>query len=113
MTTIYIYPKANVGLRGVAIGLDHKGLSLQKFSTTLKNKLENYSHSSCRKDIYVDVCDGSRSPEELLEKEEALVLISPYLKKEVKEMLPRIVVLTEDEFFSVSLDRIYGLIDNL
>lgn len=80
MKTIYIYPKLAMGFRGFATGLDREGFFFKKKSTRLRKSIENALKENNLNSFNVEIAHGFESPEELLENDGVLVLISPYLK---------------------------------
>lgn len=114
MATIYIYPKTGVlfGHWAMRHGLDREGLKYR--STTLRKKLEAYIAEHHIAGLGVETAGGDLTPEQLIEGDGVLVLISPYLKGEMETTVSdQIVFLTEDEFDSKDLNRVYAMIYKL
>lgn len=115
MKTIYIYPKLAMGFRGFATGLDREGFFLKKRSTRLKKSIDN-SLKENNLSFNVEVTHGFESPEELLENDGVLVLISPYLKSllgHIDFSKSGYYLLSEVEYNSENIDNIIKYIKTL
>ena len=116
MKTIYIYPKLAMGFRGFATGLDREGFFLKKRSTRLKKSIENSLKEYNLSSFNVEVTHGFESPEELLENDGVLVLISPYLKSllgHIDFSKRGYYLLSEAEYNSENIDNILKYIKTL
>ncbi|WP_249661609.1 hypothetical protein [Lysinibacillus fusiformis] len=114
--TIYIYPKLAMGFRGFATGLDREGFFLRKRSTRLKKSIEISLKENYLSSFNVEVTHGFESPEELLEKDGVLVLISPYLKSllgHIDFSKSGYYLLTEAEYNSENISNIIKYIKTL
>lgn len=109
MKTIYIYPKLAIGFGGGAAGLDREGFLFKKKSTKLRKSIENALKENNLNSFNVEVTHGFESPEELLENDGALVLISPYLKSLLSHIdfsKKEYYLLSEAEYNSENMDNI-------
>ncbi|MEA0564313.1 MULTISPECIES: hypothetical protein [Lysinibacillus] len=116
MKTIYIYPKLAMGFRGFATGLDREGFFLKKRSSRLKKTIEDSLKENNLSTFNVEVTHGYESPEELLENDGVLVLISPYLKSLLSHIdfsKSGYYLLSEEEYNSQNIDNLIKYIKTL
>lgn len=116
MKMIYIYPKLAMGFRGFATGLDREGFFLKKKSTRLRKSIEISLKENNLSSFNVEVTHGYESPEELLENDGVLVLISPYLKSllgHIDFSKSGYYLLSEVEYNSENIDNILKYIKAL
>jgi hypothetical protein len=105
-------------MRGVRMGLDRQVLFFKKKkSAILKENIEKYiKENELNHCLNVDIAEGYETPEELINKDGILVLISPYIKNQIDlTSIPKdkYYVLSEDEFITGKVEKIVDLIKAL